>query len=317
MSKARKQSPSDPLGEMAQSVIESLSGEPKTLSSRWLYDKRGSELFEEITQLPEYYPTRTETAIFQEHAQSMAEAIGPDAVLVEYGAGALVKTRILLDALERPQAYAPIDISGPFLAEASARLSGDFPQLEIIPIVGDFTRPLDLSALPGDPERRIGFFPGSTIGNLTDAQIQGFFTAARESLGPRAHFLLGADMKKDPGVLVPAYDDAAGVTAQFNLNLLTRLNRDLDTGFELDAFHHEARWNEAESRIEMHLVAGRRTQAQIDGFVFELETGESIRSEISRKFTLDALDTLLGKAGWKRDTLWQDEKRWFSVLLLS
>lgn len=316
MTKPRKQSPSDPFGEMASSVIESLSGNPRTLSSRWLYDKRGSQLFEDITRLPEYYPTRTETAIFRAEAASMAEAIGPEAVLVEYGAGALVKTRILLEALERPRAYAPIDISGAFLQEASAGLAADFPELEIVPIVGDFTRPIDLSALPGAAERRVGFFPGSTIGNLTDEQILAFFRAARESLGPDAHFLLGADMKKDEAILVPAYDDAAGVTAEFNLNLLARLNRDLDADFDLSAFRHEARWNEAESRIEMHLVSERASEATIDGHRFEFAAGDSIRSEISRKFTLEALDGLIEAAGWRRTRLWQDEQGWFSVLLL-
>lgn len=302
---------------MAVDLLAGLTASPKTISSRWLYDRRGSELFEEITRLEEYYPTRTEHGIFQAHAGEMAAALGPDVVLVEYGAGALVKTRLLLDALDRPRAYVPIDISGPFLRDAARDLQKDYPGLDIRPVVADFTKPVDLTGVPGAEAGRVGFFPGSTIGNLTDAQIAAFFRAARESLGPSARFLLGVDLKKSPDILLPAYDDAEGVTAAFNLNLLTRFNRELGTDFEIDAFRHEARWDEAAGRIEMHLVAIRASAVTLLGREIAFSEGESIRTEISRKFLLEALDELIAATGWTRQATWQDEKGFFAVVLLS
>lgn len=301
---------------MAADLLAGLTATPKTISSRWLYDRRGSELFEEITGLEEYYPTRTEHAIFKDHAADMAEAIGPGAVLVEYGAGALVKTRLVLDALEAPRAYVPIDISGPFLRDAAAGLQADYPDLDIHPVVADFTKPVDLSDAPGAKGGRVGFFPGSTIGNLENAEIVEFFRAARSSLGQTARFLLGVDLKKDPAILVPAYDDARGVTAAFNLNLLERFNRELGTDFDPTAFAHEARWNEAESRIEMHLVAERGTDVRLNGQEIAFQAGESVRTEISRKFEFAALDRLLDQAGWRRENTWQDENSYFAVTLL-
>ncbi len=307
---------SPPESGMAADLLAGLTATPKTISSRWLYDRRGSELFEEITGLEEYYPTRTEHAIFQDHAEDMAEAIGPGAVLVEYGAGALVKTRLVLDALEAPRAYVPIDISGPFLRDAAAGLQADYPGLDIHPVVADFTEEVDLSDAPGAEGGRVGFFPGSTIGNLENHEIVAFFRAARSSLGRNARFLLGVDLKKDPAILVPAYDDARGVTAAFNLNLLERFNRELGTDFDVSAFAHEARWNEDEGRIEMHLVARRDTSVRLDGHEITFRAGESVRTEISRKFEFAALDRLLDQAGWRRENTWQDEKGYFAVTLL-
>jgi len=300
----------------ARDVLAGLSQPQKAIPSRWLYDRRGSELFEQITDLEEYYPTRTETAIFNTNAGDMAAALGPGIVLVEYGAGALVKTRILLDALDAPAGYVPIDISGPFLRDAAESLSADYPGLLVTPIVADFTGPVDLSTSPGDADQRVGFFPGSTIGNLTDAEIVKFFKAARNSLGPKARFLLGADLKKDPSILVPAYDDSKGVTAEFNLNLLMRINRELGADFDEAVFSHEARWNRSASQIEMHLVARAPTHATVCGRMFHFEAGETIHTEISRKFDYASLDHLLAEAGWRRERTWSDPKGYFAVTLL-
>lgn len=301
---------------MAKDVLDGLRADPKTISSRWLYDARGSQLFEDITALPEYYPTRTETAIFETHAGAMAQALGARAVLVEYGAGALVKTRIILDALTAPAAYVPIDISGAFLKDAADDLARDYPGLTVVPIVADFTKPVDLSTVPGASDQRVGFFPGSTLGNLTNKQIVAFLTAARAGLGRGSRFLLGVDLKKDPSILIPAYDDAAGVTAAFNLNLLARLNRELGADFDPCDFRHEAVWNEAESRIEMHLVATAPVTATLVGETIDIAKGEHIRTEISRKFDLAAIAALAGEAGWRIETTWQDERGWFAEILL-
>ena len=300
-----------------EEVCAGLARTPKVISSRWLYDETGSELFEDITQLPEYYPTRTETAIFTANAAQIAREAGPRAVLVEYGAGAAVKTRILLDALNAPCAYAPLDISEAFLATVADGLRADYPGLDIHPIAADFMSRTDLSGLPDCGGRRVGFFPGSTIGNLTDEQIAVFLTEARRGLGRDARFLLGADLKKSPDILVPAYDDASGVTAAFNLNLLHRINRELGGDFDVSAFAHEARWNNADSRIEMHLVSLRDQLVEVAGRQFAFQAGESIRTEISRKFELAGLRELARSGGWELQRTWQDEAGFFCVALLA
>mgnify|MGYP006272217121 CR=1 FL=1 len=300
----------------ARDVIAGLRGRPKAIPSRWLYDQTGSELFEDITGLPEYYLTRTETAILTEHARDMAAEIGPDAVLVEYGAGAAVKTRILLDALDRLAAYVPVDIADTFLQATARGVQADYPGLDVVPIVADFMSADVLDGLPESGGRRVGFFPGSTVGNLTDAQIVDLLTHARRALGEEALFLMGADLKKDPGVLVPAYDDRQGVTAAFNLNLLTRINTELDGDFDLAAFSHEARWNAPDGRIEMHLVSLRDQTVHVLGEAFRFEAGESIHTEISRKFEPAALEALAGQAGWRTQRRWTDPDGYFSVILL-
>ncbi len=300
-----------------EEVCAGLARTPKVISSRWLYDETGSQLFEDITQLPEYYPTRTETAIFTANAAQIANEAGPRAVLVEYGAGAAVKTRILLDALNAPCAYAPLDISEAFLATVADGLRADYPGLDIHPIAADFMSRTDLSGLPDCGGRRVGFFPGSTIGNLTDEQIAVFLTEARRGLGRDARFLLGADLKKSPDILVPAYDDASGVTAAFNLNLLHRINRELGGDFDVSAFAHEARWNNADSRIEMHLVSLRDQPVEVAGRPFAFQAGESIRTEISRKFELGGLRELARSGGWELQRTWQDEAGFFCVALLA
>jgi dimethylhistidine N-methyltransferase len=295
-------------------VLEGLSRPQKTLPSRWLYDDRGSELFEEITNLPEYYPTRTERGILEAHATEMAALAGEKALLIEYGAGAGIKTEILITAIGSPAAYVPIDIAGDFLAASARRIERRFPYVEIRPVVADFTQVFDL---PDDLPKlapRVAFFPGSTIGNLTDEDAVTFLAQIGRHVGRRGTLILGADRRKSPDILIPAYDDAAGVTAEFNRNLLRRVNRELGGDFDLAAFRHEARWNEARSAIEMHLVSTRRQTACVDGRTFRFGDGETIHTEDSRKYSLDALEAMAERAGWLIEHVWQDERELFAVL---
>ncbi len=298
-----------------QDVLNGLAQRQKSIPARWFYDKRGSQLFDQITALPEYYPTRTETGILAEKAGEMAARIGADALLVEYGAGSLVKVRYLLDQFERPAGYAPVDISETHLHAAARKLQADYPKLSIHPIAADFMGE-DLGDRLPDGGRRVGFFPGSTIGNLSDEQIVLFLKTARRDLGPDALFLIGTDLPKAEDVLVPAYDDAAGVTAAFNLNLLDRANRELGANFNLETFKHLAVWNAEESRIEMHLRSAIDQTIAIAGREFVFSVGETIHTENSRKLPPEGLDALAREAGWQIERDWRDEKDWFSLTLL-
>lgn len=294
-------------------VLDGLSQDQKALPCRWLYDARGSELFEQITDLPEYYLTRTETAILTDIATELADLMGPGASLVEYGAGASVKTRILLDTAQDLARYVPIDVSEAFLMETADQLRRDYPDLRVEPLVGDF---LSVLALPDTDRQRVGFFPGSTIGNLSDADIHTFLTHARETLGPKALFILGYDRVKPLSRLLPAYDDAHGVTAEFNLNLLRRINRELGGTFDLQTFEHEARWNDADSRVEMHLVSRETQSVRIGSQVIDFASGETIHTENSRKFTPDRMDALCERAGWTVTRTYSDPEELFSVATL-
>jgi len=296
-------------------VLSGLSRTQKTLPCQYFYDATGSELFEQITELPEYYPTRTETAILTAHAGEIADALGSNTLLVEYGAGASTKTRILLDALQAPAGYVPIDVSEAFLLQTAQVLRSDYPDLRVHPIVGDFMIRLGLpSDAGGNP---VGFFPGSTIGNLSDEEIVQFMTAARDLLGETSQFVLGVDLRKDASILVPAYDDAAGITAKFNLNLLARINKELGADFDLSAFAHRAIWNDPASRIEMHLESLKDQIVQVGTQSISFAQGETIHTENSRKFAIDSLLPLFEQTGWKLNKQWLDDKRYFAVLLLS
>ncbi|MEQ9146086.1 MAG: L-histidine N(alpha)-methyltransferase [Parvibaculaceae bacterium] len=300
----------------ADDVLTGLSQPQKTVPCRWLYDERGSVLFEEITLLPEYYPTRTEAAILEACAADVASAAGPGATVVEYGAGASVKTRLLLDAMQDVHCYVPIDVSAEFLAESAARLEADYAGLQVVPVVSDFLSPIDLPAESEGPGPAVGFFPGSTVGNLTDEEIADFFERARRDLGDGASFVLGADLKKSADRLIPAYDDAAGVTAAFNLNLLARINRELGGTFDLTRFIHEARWNEARSRVEMHLVSQGTQTVRVCDAEFRFEDGETIHTENSRKFARGELSALAVRRGWETTEVWMDDDGLFSVMML-
>jgi len=240
--------------------------------------------------------------------------MGTGTVLVEYGAGASTKTRLLLDALEAPAGYVPIDVSETFLFETAEILRRDYPKLPIYPLAGNFMSKL---ALPDDLNGpRTGFFPGSTLGNLTDDEIFIFLSQAKDLLGPNSQFLLGIDLRKSPDILIPAYDDAAGVTAKFNLNMLHRINEELGANFDLSAFAHEARWNDAASQIEMHLVSLKDQNVTIGAQGFHFNETETIHTENSRKFSIDSLRPLLEQSGWTIKTRWLDENDYFAVIML-
>lgn len=278
-------------------LVAGLSRLPKVASPKWFYDAEGSHLFEAITRLPEYYPTRQEAALLRRVAPEWAARFGADAALVEFGSGASEKTRIVLDAAPDLGAYVPIDISADALDAAARRIAEAYPALTVTPLVGDF---LHLGALPAGigQGRRIGFFPGSTIGNLERDEAIAFLTAARGLLGPDALFILGVDLVKAPEMLIAAYDDSAGVTAAFNRNLLVRANRELGAGFDVDSFAHSAVWNAAASRMEMHLEATRDMTVLLDGRSVAFRQGETIHTESSRKYTEVSVRELAAAAGW-------------------
>lgn len=294
-------------------VLAGLTRRPRAIPARWFYDRRGSELFEQITELPEYYPTRTEVSILETIGPELAKQVPFGAAVVEFGSGSSTKTPLLLDAI-RPAAYVPIDISGDFLRHSAKALSGRFPQLLTIPVEADFTRPLALPAEVADL-RKVGFFPGSTIGNLTPLMATDLLRAMRASLGEGALLLIGMDRIKREDVLVPAYDDAAGVTAAFNLNLLERINRELGGTIPVDAFAHEARWNDDRARIEMHLVAQRAVDFSVDGRPFSIAAGESIHTENSHKYGPRDARILLRAGGWTPIAEWTDPDTRFAVIL--
>jgi L-histidine Nalpha-methyltransferase len=294
-------------------VLAGLSEPQKAVPARWFYDDAGSQLFEDITRLPEYYPTRAETEILQARADEIAELIGPDRAVVEFGSGSSVKTPLLLSAIA-PSAYVPLDIAGDFLRASSAALSAKFPGLPVLPVEADFMRRVELPAeIAGLP--KLGFFPGSTIGNMIARTGTDLLRTMRATLGEGALLLIGMDLVKDEGVLLAAYDDAAGVTAAFNLNLLARINRELDGDIPPNAFAHEARWNDPFARIEMHLVARRDVSFTVSGERFDMSAGTSIHTENSHKFTKRSGQMLLAAAGWEPCARWTDEARQFSLVL--
>ncbi len=296
----------------AHDLVAALAQRPRSISPKYFYDARGSQLFDRICDLPEYYPTRTELALLETHAPAMAALMGPRAEIVEFGAGSLRKVRLLLGAMRSPARYLPIDISGEHLSDAVAALQRDYAGLEVQPVVADYTQRLLLPApLPG-AGRRIGFFPGSTIGNFTPDESVQFLSVARQVLRGGA-LLLGADLVKDPAVLHAAYNDAQGVTAEFNLNLLARANRELGTDFVLEQFAHSAFYNAPLQRIEMHLVSRCRQQVTMAGRVFEFDEGETLHTEHSHKFTIDGLRELARRAGFRAGPVWTDQQRLFSV----
>ena len=296
-----------------EDVVAGLSREGKTLPSRWLYDEYGSALFEKITQLEEYYPTRTEIAILRRHAAEIAAFAGRNVTLLEYGAGAGVKTEILIGALEAPQVYVPIDIAGEFVVRTAARMQSRFPRIETATVIADFTAEFEIPQSLSD-EHRVAFFPGSTIGNLDAAETDAFLQQVRRHVGPEGKAIIGIDLKKDMSILLPAYDDREGVTAAFNLNLLARINRQLRGTFKLSRFAHEARWNENEWAVEMHLVSRGRQRVAVDGQDFAFADGETIHTESSRKYDLPGFARLAARNQWSVSAVWTDPRRYFAVV---
>jgi dimethylhistidine N-methyltransferase len=293
-------------------VVRGLGRRCKSLPCKYFYDARGSRLFDRICDLPEYYPTRCEVEILTRHAGAIADLVGPGCVLVEYGSGSSVKTRLLLDRLREPVAYVPVDISGEHLHTSAGRLARRYPALHIRPVCADFTMPFDLpSQLPAG--RRVVYFSGSTIGNFHPDEAVRLLAGMARLAGPAGGLLIAMDLKKDRSILEPAYDDREGVTASFNLNLLTRINRELGADFNLDRFRHRAFYNEDPGRIEMHLVSLEAQTVHVGGRVFSLTQGETICTEYSHKYSLADAQALAEKAGLSVEQVWTDDRGLFSV----
>jgi dimethylhistidine N-methyltransferase len=300
----------------ASDVIAGLTARPKRLSPKYFYDEAGSALFERITELPEYYPTRCELAILDLHATEMARFINGKTALIEFGSGSTRKARILLAASTSITAYVPVDISSEMLGREAAQLQGDFPRLKVIAVAADFTKPFHLpNTISG--LAHTGFFPGSTIGNFDPHEAVSFLRHAARMLGPRATLIIGVDLIKESGILDAAYDDAAGVTAKFNLNVLARINRELGADFDLGAFRHHAFYNAEHRRIEMHLISRQRQTVKLCGHAIEFRAGESIHTENSYKYTIGSFRALARSAGWLPVAVWTDQKDWFSVHALT
>jgi len=294
-------------------VLAGLSAPIPAIPARWLYDRRGSELFDEITRLPSYYPTRTETKLLADIMTDVAARVPRGGAVVEFGAGSQTKTPLLLEAIA-PAAYVPVDISGDYLEQSAAELQQRFPKLEVIPVVADFARPF---SLPGGIEHlpRLGFFPGSTIGNFVPRSGTDLLRQFRSLLGEGAQLLIGLDRVKPVERLIAAYDDPEGVTAQFTLNLLTRINRELDGDIPVEAFRHEARWNDILSRIEIHLVATRDVSFSVSGRQFTFARGSSIHAENSHKYGPRGARLMLLAGGWTPVAEWSDPAQDFSIVL--
>lgn len=296
-------------------ALSGLSAPRKTLPCKWLYDAEGARLFEEITRLPEYYPTRTETKILTEQSEAIAAAIGPGAAVVEFGPGDGAKGALLLAGLQSPAAYVPVDIAPEWLEAAASHVASARPGLPVLPVVADFTQPFALPRRIGAAPR-LGFFPGSTIGNFEPADATAFLRRAHATLGAGSRMLLGADLVKAVPVLEAAYDDAAGVTAAFDLNLLHRLNREAGADFDPDGFRHRAIWNSSLERVEMHLVSQREQRVRVAGREFRFAPDETIHTESSHKYRPERLEALATASGWRAAARWTDPKALFSVWLL-
>ncbi|MGB7078604.1 MAG: L-histidine N(alpha)-methyltransferase [Xanthobacteraceae bacterium] len=294
----------------AADVLAGLTAKPKHLSPKYFYDAAGSALFERITQLAEYYPTRCELALLREHAPAIASLFPANCALVEFGAGSSKKARILFGAAATIEAYVPVDISGDFLQQEAAALRRDFPRLAVHPVVADFTEsfaiPAQVAALP-----RVGFFPGSTIGNFEPHEAARFLRHAGVILGPAAVLVIGVDLVKDAKILCRAYNDSEGVTARFNLNLLARINRELGANFDLTAFEHHACYNGKHNRIEMHLASTKRQKVKVNGKTVGFRAGETIHTENSYKYTVESFQALAHGSGWTPLDVWSDGQ--FSV----
>ncbi len=309
--------PPEPGTDFLHDLLEGLAKPQKEIPCKWLYDARGSQLFERITELEEYYPTRTELAIMEANVMSMAAALGPACALIEYGSGSGLKTRLLLQYLRDPAAYVPVDISAPALASAAARLAAAFPGLDLRPVCADFTQPLRLPLEHVRAKRRAVFFPGSTIGNFHKPEMVSFLREVARQAGPGGGLLIGVDLRKERSILEAAYDDRRRVTAAFDLNVLARANHELGTSFDLDAFRHESRWDERHGRVEMHLVAKWAQTVLVGGARIAFAAGESIWTECSYKYDLPEFAALSALAGWRTERVWTDERAWFSVHYLT
>ncbi|MCH8805400.1 MAG: L-histidine N(alpha)-methyltransferase [Planctomycetes bacterium] len=304
-------------GGFLRDVLDGLGQTPKTLPCKYFYDERGSRLFDAICELDEYYLTRTEIAIMRDNGRAIGRAIGPGCCLVEFGSGSSVKTRLLLDHLDDPVACILIDISRKHLLESAAELADQYPDLQVIAVCADFASNCELPCPRRAAARRAVYFPGSTIGNFRPADAEQLLRRIARIVGRGGGLLIGADLKKDRETLERAYNDRAGVTSAFNLNLLHRINRELGADFDLDAFRHRATYNAAHGRIESHLVSRRAQTVRLNGSVFRFERGETIHTESSHKYSLDGFRALADRAGFDVQDVWTDERGLFSVQYLT
>lgn len=312
LSAARQWPPERLRTGFAHDVIAGLTAMPKRLPPKYFYDDAGCRLFERITEQPEYYPTRTEIGILRAQAAAIASTFPKGAALVEFGMGTSAKARILIEAAPALAAYVPVDIAADFLRQEAAGVARDFPSLQVLPVAADFMHPFELPpAVRARP--LVGFFPGSTIGNLEPHEATAFLQRVGRVLGAGAHLIIGVDLVKDPSVLNAAYNDDAGVTAAFNLNLLARINRELGANFDLATFEHHAFFNRRLSRVEMHLASVRRQKVRVDGESIDFRAGETIHTENSYKYTVDSFRARARGAGWQSLSTWTDPDGWFSI----
>jgi L-histidine Nalpha-methyltransferase len=301
------------LADDRDEILRGLTARQKRLSPKYFYDKRGSEIFDRICALAEYYPTRTEMRLMEDHLGEVAALVGERAVVIELGAGSNSKVRLLLDHLREPSAYVPVDISAQFLLEQVESLRADYPRVDMQPVFADFTRPFELPARPNGSGRNLVFFPGSTIGNFTRRGALELLEVMAGKAKPGGALLIGVDLHKDPAILRAAYNDAEGVTAEFNLNLLARLNRELDAEFDLDRFAHQAVYDERERRIEMRLVSTARQRVSVGGVPVDFATGEYIITEYSHKYAPAEFHALAARAGFVPQRTWIDAAGLFSL----
>lgn len=297
-------------------VLAGLRADPKVLPCKYFYDDAGSRLFDQICELPEYYPTRAELAIMENHVGEIAGAIGPAATVIEYGSGSSMKTRQLLDRLTSPAAYVPVEISGEYLAGVAVDLRTQYPGLEILPVAADFTKPFSLPRPAAESRRKVVYFPGSTIGNFNPPECEKLLRGIAELVGPDGGVVLGMDVRKDVPTMEAAYNDAAGVTAAFNLNILHHINRELNAEFDVDAFRHQAIFNRQLSCIEMFLFSERDQKGRVGGEEFAFAAGEPIRTERSYKYDLKEFAEFAPRAGLRVEKVWQDPQQLFSVQYL-
>jgi L-histidine Nalpha-methyltransferase len=298
-------------------LLRGLALPQKSIPSRYFYDAVGSQLFDQITELPEYYLTRTELGILGQYADEMAARLGPRCLLIEPGAGSLVKVRFLLDRMAEPAGFVPVDVSADHLTQAATALQARYPGLVILPVCADFTAPFSIPKPPRPESRRAIFFPGSTLGNFGPAEADDLLTRFARMAGPGGSLLLGLDLQKDPAVIEAAYNDRRGVTAAFNLNVLARANRELGADFDLDAFRHQAFYDPTEGRIEMHLESLADQTVRLAGTAVRFRAGETIHTEDSYKYDLDAFARRAAACGWRADATWTDARRAFAVLHLT
>ena len=302
--------------EMLADAIDGLSRTDKSLPSKYFYDEEGSRLFDEITRLEEYYLTRTEESIMRRCGREIANALGPEVLLIEYGSGSSAKTRILLDRMQKMAGYVPVDISGEYLIKAAEQLRREFPHIPVLPVIADFTKPFNVPEPPGARRRHVIYFPGSTIGNFTPDDACGVLRQMAELCGPQGGILVGVDLLKPGSTLHDAYNDSKGVTARFNLNLLARLNRELGCDFDLGSFRHRAFFNGEESRVEMELVSQREQQVRLNGCQVSFRAGEPLLTEYSHKYTDESFSKLAAGAGFVSRCVWTDPDSLFSVRYL-